>query len=194
LKPQDPEQRQANTDAGGTPCPFVDPENGDTCSWILHPSWVPELNKGFLIYKEHGTVWRHRHSTKQFHEANATRQPKPSKVPIGGDLADALVVALGGNATDTEKAQANELVVRQLANIAQRGTGSAQVSAIETIGSRLLSAWEQRAKPPQPGERCSVCGRLETPQEFVIDKATAVLLHERGALLLIPEPEGNGRA
>jgi len=194
VKKQDEAQRQANLDAGGTPCPFVDPQSGEQCSWVLHPTWQLESQSGFMLWKESGQTWRHRHSLKQFHEANATRQPKPSKVPIGGDLADALVVALGGNATDTEKAQANELVVRQLANIAQRGTGSAQVNAIETIGSRLLSAWEQRAKPPQPGERCSVCGRLETPQEFVIDRVTAELLHARGALLLIPEPEGNGRA
>ena len=93
------------------------------------------------------------------------------------ELADALVEAATGGPAEREKARS--LLLRALAPvIAKGGTGSVQ--AIEAAARAIGEAFGV-ARPPQPGDRCRLCGRDEKAAVELVVNGPAV---ESLALLL----------
>ena len=84
-------------------------------------------------------------------------------------LADALVEAATGGPEAREKARS--LLLRALAPVIQKG-GGGSVQAVAAAAAAIGETFAQ-ARPPQPGERCKLCGRTDEPHVRVVLSAEA---------------------
>jgi len=143
------------------------------CDFTYPSKLTAQPQRGFTTYVDDNGTFRHRHNAANWGEAqsenSAKAKSKRSYAPAS-ELGAAVISAMEEHAP---LSKADKMVVRQLSRIASGASGTSQVSALDTIASKLLSTWESGPRAPKhPDEPCRLCGRIEETPEFVIDEAT----------------------
>jgi len=113
----------------------------------------------------------HRHNTENWgatvkkHMTDADAKPRPAPLP-SGELSEAILAAIDNPNDEDARQTAVRALIAQAADIAAKG-GAGAMSALGILGDQLGEALG-RLKPPEPGERCKLCGRSENVNRVVV--------------------------
>jgi hypothetical protein len=151
---------------------------------MIPDTWTLKTGKNFAIYFNEHNQFAHRHNfpipgkgVAQSIKNDEEEEPKKVSKKVvkkelpESDLAEAFVEVLENPGDEEASKQAQIALIRSLTPIIEQGGGGATNAA--KIAGDIIGEMFKSVKPPGPGEKCRLCGRLDKPPVVRISKALA---------------------